>query len=145
MWIRHVTSRLVISHNWMSRFFYFSGKKIAPEANALTANGVWFATLNCTYMNESCHTYEWVMSHIWLRHVTHMTEACHTCDWGMSHIWRSHVTHVNEACHTYECTHEHSSGFAMGWLRLIGSIKSQVSFAKEPYKGDYILQKRPII
>ena len=35
--------------------------------------------------------------------------------------------------------------FTMGWLRLVGSIKSQVSFAKEPYKRDYILHKRPII
>ena len=25
----------------------------------------------------------------------------------------------------------------MGWLRLVGSFKSQVSFAKEPYKRDY--------
>jgi len=33
----------------------------------------------------------------------------------------------------------------MGWLRLVGSIKLQVSFAKEPYKRDDILQKRPII
>jgi len=28
---------------------------------------------------------------------------------------------------------------------LIGSLKLLVSFAKEPYKRDYILQKRPII
>ena len=34
---------------------------------------------------------------------------------------------------------------AMGWLRAVGSIKLQVSFAKEPYKRDDILQKRPII
>jgi len=33
----------------------------------------------------------------------------------------------------------------MGWLRLIGSLKLQVSFEKEPYKRDDILQKRPII
>jgi len=33
----------------------------------------------------------------------------------------------------------------MGWLRLVGSLKSQVSFAKEPYKRDDILQKRRII
>jgi len=33
----------------------------------------------------------------------------------------------------------------MGWLRLVGSFKLQVSFAKEPYKRDNILQKRPII
>jgi len=30
----------------------------------------------------------------------------------------------------------------MGWLRLVGSLKLQVSFAKETYKRDYILQKR---
>jgi len=34
---------------------------------------------------------------------------------------------------------------AMGWLRLVGSLKLQVSFAKEPYKRDDILQQRPII
>ena len=33
----------------------------------------------------------------------------------------------------------------MGWLELVGSIKLYVSFAKEPYKRDVILQKRPII
>ena len=33
----------------------------------------------------------------------------------------------------------------VGWLWLVGSIKLQVSFAKEPYKRDYILQKRPIV
>jgi len=34
--------------------------------------------------------------------------------------------------------------FDMGWPRIVGALKSQVSFAKEPYKRDYILQKRPI-
>ena len=33
----------------------------------------------------------------------------------------------------------------MGWLQLVGSIKLLVSFAKETYKRDNILQKRPII
>ena len=33
----------------------------------------------------------------------------------------------------------------MGWLRLVGSLKLQFSFAKEPCKRDDILQKRPII
>ena len=33
----------------------------------------------------------------------------------------------------------------MGWLRLVSSLKLQVSFAKEPYQKDDILQKRPII
>jgi len=30
----------------------------------------------------------------------------------------------------------------MGWLRLVGSLKVQVSIAKEPYKRDCILQKK---
>jgi len=33
----------------------------------------------------------------------------------------------------------------MGWLRLVGSIKIWVSFAKETYKRDDILQNRPMI
>jgi len=33
---------------------------------------------------------------------------------------------------------------AMGWLRLVGSLKLQVSFAKEPCKRDEILHKRPV-
>jgi len=33
----------------------------------------------------------------------------------------------------------------MGWLWLVDSLKLWVSFAKEPYKRDDILQKRPVI
>ena len=33
----------------------------------------------------------------------------------------------------------------VGWLWFEGSMKLQVSSAKEPYKTYYILQKRPII
>ena len=33
----------------------------------------------------------------------------------------------------------------MGWLRRVDSFKLYVSFAKEPYKRDHILQKRPVI
>jgi len=34
---------------------------------------------------------------------------------------------------------------SLGWLRLVSSLKLQDSVAKEPYKRDNILQKRPII
>jgi len=71
------------------------------------------------HMNESRHTYEWVMSHIWMlissiltfllrswsfnsatrlqRVMSHMNESHHTCRWVTSHIWISHVTHRNKA------------------------------------------------
>jgi len=42
-------------------------------------------------------------AHLWhMSHVTHGNESCHTYEWVMSHIWMSHVTHMNESCHTYE-------------------------------------------
>ena len=52
-----------------------------------------------TCVSESCHTYEWVMAHMWTSHVTHINESCHTCEWVMSHIWMSHVSHMDESCH----------------------------------------------
>ena len=59
-------------------------------------------------MSES-HSYEWVMSHIWVRHVScinkgHlwcMNESCLTYAW-ISLIWMSHVSHMSEACLMYE-------------------------------------------
>jgi len=54
-----------------------------------------------THMNESCHTYEWVMSRIWMSHVTHMNESWHTYEWIMPHIWMSHVADVNESSHIW--------------------------------------------
>jgi len=72
-----------------------------------------------TYMNESCHASEWVMSHIWMilvthrmRYVTQMNESCHIShirhmqesrhafDWVMSHILMSHVINMDESCQT---------------------------------------------
>ena len=35
-------------------------------------------------------------------------------------------------------------GTHMGWLRLVGSLKTYVSFAKEPFERDDILQKRRV-
>jgi len=70
------------------------------------------------YVNQSCDTYEWVMSrwwrsfwgvqlalHMWMSHVTHVNDSCHTCECVMSHMWMRHVTHVNESCHTCERVH----------------------------------------
>jgi len=67
-------------------------------------------------MNESWHTYDWVMAHRWRSHGTqmneswhtyecvmaHMNESWHTYEWAMAHIWMSHGTHMNESLHTYQ-------------------------------------------
>jgi len=60
-----------------------------------------------THMNESHHTYGWVMSHIWVSHVTRINASCHTYEWVTSHIWMSHVTRMSESCHTYKCVISH--------------------------------------
>ena len=39
----------------------------------------------------------------------------------------------------------HIFALAMGWLWSVGSLNLYVSFAKEPYKTDHILQNRPEI
>ena len=53
-------------------------------------------------MNESCHTYEWVMSHIWISHVPHMNESCPTYEWVMSSVKYAFLAIAIE-CHTYQC------------------------------------------
>jgi len=87
------------------------------------------------HMNESCHTYVWVMSrcarrwcsfllrpgtgslrvwHICMSHVTPVIESFHTCKeschayrWVVSRTWMSHVTHMTESCHAYEWVMSH--------------------------------------
>ena len=50
------------------------------------------------------------------------------------------MAHTNQSRHT-----SHVNCTQLQWLQLGGSLKLQGSFAKEPCKRDYILQKRPII
>jgi len=62
------------------------------------------------------------------------------------HIYIFHI-HVNVFTRGVRLVLCNQSFFVthMGWLRLVSSFKLQVSFAKEPYKRDDILQKWPMI
>jgi len=53
-------------------------------------------------LRESCRTYEWGVSHVWMSHITRTNESYHTYEWVISHIWRRHVTHMKVSYHTYE-------------------------------------------
>ena len=44
-------------------------------------------------MNAWLHTYECLMSHLWMTHVTHMNASRYTYEYVLSHIWMSHVTY----------------------------------------------------
>jgi len=75
-------------------------------------------SLVVTHMNESCHSYEWVMSHIWMTHAnesgTHMNDSC-----------MSHVTHMNESCHSYEWVMSHI------WISLVNESVTNMNDSYE--------------
>jgi len=72
---------------------------------------------------------------VWHDSFTCVAELVHVCGFISCSTWHGSCICVIELVHM--CS--------MGWLRLLGSIKLKVSFAKETYKRDYILQKRPIV
>jgi len=112
--------------------FFFGGYLLNPDGVCLKSCQScgwvvsWICMSNGTHMNESWDTYKWVMSLTWTGRVTHINESCHTCEWVMSQIWMSHV-------------------IDMGWLRLLGSIKLQVSFAEYCLFFRALLQMKPIV
>ena len=81
-----------------------------------TATAAQHVIQRCTHVNESCHTYRWVMSHIWMSHVARMNESCHVYMWVLSHIWMNHVTYVNESCCTY------GWGMSRIWMRHVARM-----------------------
>ena len=44
-----------------------------------------------THVNESCHTYKWVVSHVWRSHVTHSNSN----EWVMSYVCEYDITHTS--------------------------------------------------
>jgi len=81
-------------------------------------------TSSHTHMNEFCHTYEWVVSRVWMCHVPHMYIQVRAQNVGLSichgngrryylrcvikhmkshqNTCMSHVKPTNEPCHIYE-------------------------------------------
>jgi len=46
-----------------------------------------------THINESCHTYKWVVSHLQFNRVTHMNELFHICIINVSRVYALCSTH----------------------------------------------------
>jgi len=72
-----------------------------PPIGRRVGSHMWMS--HVTHVHEPCHTYECVMSRIWIRHVTCLTtESCHIrkCSARRTRLslqlcptWMSHVTH----------------------------------------------------
>ena len=81
--------------------------------------------------------------------VTHMCDMTHSRVCQDSFMCVTWIIHMCDMTHVY-VRNDVMSSFPSSTcyrdsLRLVGSLKLQVSFAKEPYKTDDILQKRPIV
>jgi len=109
-------------------------------------------------MNESCHTFEWVMTHsnVWHDAFIYIGTTHTLCDithpkkknleWYLNPRFRVSIPFIRSSLiHLRSQFSGCAQMSAMGWLRLVGSLKLQVSFAE--YRRCYrsILQKRPII
>jgi len=76
----------------------------------------------------------------WLMHTgLQMNESWRTYNIAWLEIFHD-SEYAGENMRIRVCVH-----LCMGWLRLVGSLRVKVFFAKEPYKRDDILQKRRII
>ena len=73
-----------------------------------------------------CMTWLILMCVTWLvrmsdvNHVTHINESCHAYEWVMSHIWMSHVTHMDDSRHSYE----HVNDSCVAWIIHMCSVHS---------------------
>ena len=61
------------------------------------------------FLQSSCVTHEWVMSHTWMHHVTHMKSV-------VPHTWMRHVARMNASSHAHGCVMSHA------WMRNITHV-----------------------
>ena len=47
----------------------------------------WCDLILMPYLEDTWHSYEWVMAHVWMSHGTRINESWHTYEWVMAHIW----------------------------------------------------------
>jgi len=112
IWMNHVTpmheSIHVVSHVWRMWMSHVTNQKVrSPDVGYMCLSPIWMS--HVTHMNESCDSYEWIMSLLWMS----LYMSCHTYEsgeWVMSLIgmcWVPMCTYECESCHTsqYESCH----------------------------------------
>ena len=94
------------------------------------------------YGEKERYTYIYIYICVFI-HVHIYTYISVQCEEGESwvNIWVNILLYINMCIYRVDFL----PSSAMGWLQLVGSIKLQVSFVKETYERDNILQKRRII
>jgi len=114
-------------------------QRTATHCNALQRTATHCNALQCTAMH--CNALQCTATHCnaLQRTATQCNASKHTPTYcNALQRTASHYTALQRAIKALLHT-------GMGWLRFVGSLKWYVSFAKEPYNRDDILQKRPVI
>jgi len=86
-----------VSHTcqWVIHTWYFSMSHITHVQHSVESRALQMQYV--ARMNESCHTYNWVTSHM----RSTPSNRGH-CIWIKQHIWMSHALHLYESCNVYE-------------------------------------------
>jgi len=142
IWMRHVTPAIVPVHWWAEgpcrRMRDLRLLSAAPVKRVMSHTNEWAMS------HES-----WVMSYTWMRHGLHLNKSWVIFEWDTNRLWRSHGSHT--VCYEGVCRVRLLSlapmneSWAIGWLRLVGSLKLLVSFAEYRLFHRALLQKRPVI
>jgi len=108
----------------------------------MTILNLYMTVYICVYIYTIC-----IYIYILLCVYTYLTGYNVTCGRGSLYAWLHIYIYVYMCIYVYIYifARHWCSMHGMGWLRLVGWIKLNVSFAKEPYNSDYVLQKRPTI
>ena len=86
IWLIHMCDT-THSYVWRDSFTYtYTWLIHTGRAFVFDRQGAWCVDKTVTHVNESCRTYEWVMSHIQMGDITPTNELCHTYAWVMSQI-----------------------------------------------------------
>ena len=112
-WLRLVgSSKLQVSSAENSLFYraLLQKRPIIVRSLLIVATPYPIACLrHVTRMNESSHTYTWVMSGVRMCHVTYMNASCHTYECDMSHIWMWHVSSMGAPCYAHAWVMSHTN------------------------------------
>jgi len=94
-YVRHdsFTCATLLSHMWRDITYSHVQHDSYIYVTCLIYTSTWLIHMRDTSMYVlgllilyACHTYEWIMLHVWMRHVTHLNESCCTFQWVMPHI-----------------------------------------------------------
>jgi len=121
VWTSHIMTH--VTYEWLSYVTYELFTPLLSRARRSCP------IMSISRMNASRHTYERVMSHIWMRHVTllrYLWCAGHVWSWSC-HIWLCHLSRMNVSCHAYKWVMSHmnlSRTCAIGLVRVVPDNES---------------------